>query len=240
MMHETLIAAAFVAGFAGSGHCLGMCGPIVGLMESTPLDRLSPAARRTGYQLGRLIFYVSLGSFAAFASATITQPMGVQHVTMLLRILAAVILMLIGVKLVLNRDSLKFLDRAGRRLWQLLSPLTRHVLPMDNFVKAIGGGFLWGALPCGLVYSAVAIAAVTASPLHGALVMLAFWAGTLPALLGIGLGTRQLLAGRFRKLAGVTVIATACISLVMLVPMSNGEHSHDAHSQHNVAEHAHH
>ena len=45
---------------------------------------------------------------------------------------------------------------------------------------------LWGFLPCGLVYSVIAIALVSGSATGGMLTMLGFGIGTLPALLLTG------------------------------------------------------
>jgi sulfite exporter TauE/SafE len=72
-------------------------------------------------------------------------------------------------------------------------------------------GFLWAWIPCGLVYSVLITAVSTGSPIDGALLMLAFGAGTLPNLLGIGLlaGAAARLAERpwLRQGAGLLVIA---------------------------------
>ena len=88
---------------------------------------------------------------------------------------------------------------------------------MDRPVRAIGAGFIWGALPCGMVYSAVAIAVLAAGALDGALVMLAFWLGTLPALLALGAGAGWLLdANRRRWFGGTLMVASGFVVLALL------------------------
>jgi uncharacterized protein len=60
--------------------------------------------------------------------------------------------------------------------------------------RGYGLGMILGFLPCGLVYSALVIAAATGKPLAGALALISFGLGTAPALLA--LGVLGLLAGR--------------------------------------------
>lgn len=228
-MDWALIAAAFVAGFAGSGHCAGMCGPIVGLFESTPAGALQPAARRVGYNLGRLGFYVTLGLLAGGLSAFALSIMPVKAATITLRIVAGLVLFAIGLKLLLGERGGSWLDRAGQAVWRRMSPLARHVLPMDRFPKAVAVGFIWGAIPCGLVYATLGLAAATGTAAGGALVMLVFWLGTVPALLAIGTGAKAAFNnGRYRKLAGVATIVVACASLALMLPRGDGM-GHGAH-----------
>lgn len=59
-------------------------------------------------------------------------------------------------------------------------------------------GMLWGWLPCGMVYSVLAGAAVSGDAVNGAAIMAAFGAGTLPLLLALGAGiSRARLGGRY-------------------------------------------
>jgi hypothetical protein len=82
-------------------------------------------------------------------------------------------------------------------------------------------GFLWAWIPCGLVYSVLISAVSAGGPLPGALVMLAFGAGTLPNLIGIGLlaGAAARLAERpwVRQGAGALVIGFGVHALWQLL-----------------------
>ncbi|MDY0050845.1 MAG: sulfite exporter TauE/SafE family protein, partial [Halothiobacillaceae bacterium] len=62
-------------------------------------------------------------------------------------------------------------------------------------------GFLWGWLPCGLVYSVLIWAMAAGGPAEGALLLLGFGLGTLPNLLLMGVFAVQL--GRFMRKAWV-------------------------------------
>jgi sulfite exporter TauE/SafE len=92
---------------------------------------------------------------------------------------------------------------------------------------------VWGFLPCGLVYSMLALASVAGGPADGALVMLAFGAGTLPALFAAGLA-----ASRLRVLAQSAVLrrsaAAAYIALGVWFAFTalSGPAGHHGHAGH--------
>lgn len=219
-----------MAGFFGSGHCLGMCGPVVVLFETGE----GSWRRRIAYNAGRAAFYVLLGTVAAGLGAALTQIAGVQNSLYVLRIVAALLVIALGLNLLFNLRILAFLESAGAGLWRKLAPLARRVVPMTSMPRAFAAGFLWGALPCGLVYSALAIAATSGTAVSGALVMLAFWLGTLPALIAAGASAGRIRAwsGRplVRRLAGVLMMAIGAFALAMpLVHQSDGAHDHGQH-----------
>lgn len=233
MTFEAAILAAFLAGFLGSSHCVGMCGAIVVLFEGGPVDsRLSGAwLRRFSYNLGRGSFYALLGAVAAVAGAILTKTVGVSQGLTLLRWMAGLLVVAIGLNLMFDWRVTRFLESAGSGLWRKLSGFSGKVLPATTVPRALGAGFIWGALPCGLVYSAVALAATTASPAAGASVMLAFWLGTLPVLLLIGESAQRLnrlKANRtFRRIAGIVVIL---VGLAALIPLGQSSHNHNHHA----------
>ncbi len=65
-------------------------------------------------------------------------------------------------------------------------------MPLKSPFHAVPFGFLWGWLPCGLVYSTLSWAAVSGNAINGSLLMLSFGLGTLPAMLLVGLGADAL------------------------------------------------
>jgi sulfite exporter TauE/SafE len=78
------------------------------------------------------------------------------------------------------------LEQLGQGLWRRVRPVTGLLLPLDSPLKLLAMGALWGALPCGMVYSVLLTAMLSGSALSGAAVMLAFGLGTLPMLLAMG------------------------------------------------------
>lgn len=196
MSPDLLLPAAFLAGFFGSTHCLGMCGAVVVLLEG----RGGGWLRRVLCNAGRLGFYALLGAVAGGGGAMLTRVAGVEAGLAALRVAAALLVVALGLDLLSGRRILGSLERAGAALWRWLRPLTRRLLPITTPARALGAGFLWGALPCGLVYSAAALAATAGTAAGGAVTMAAFWAGTAPALLSAGAA-----AGRLRQLRGTAL-----------------------------------
>src|SRR5690606_37864229 len=92
-------------------------------------------------------------------------------------------------------------------------------------------GVVWGFLPCGLVYSAAALAATTGSAAAASLTMVAFGLGTLPSMLGMTLaGTAMLRRGSapgLRIAAGVLMLGFAAwTALGPLAPHSGHGAAH--------------
>jgi uncharacterized protein len=227
---ESLLLAALAAGFFGSGHCVGMCGAVVSLLERPRLPD-GNLSRRLAYNAGRLTCYCLLGTVAGAAGLVLTRIAGIGTALLLLRVLAAVLVILLALNLLFDLRSLRFVETAGFALWRRISPLARHVLPATSVPRAYGAGVIWGALPCGLVYAAVAMAAAGGTAIAGAAIMLAFWTGTLPALLLAGTAASRLgsLAGhtRFRRAGGVLLLLLGVLGLALpFRPMDHGAHGH--------------
>jgi len=171
--------AMFMIGLLGSGHCVGMCGGI-----ATGLGFAAQGKRSfvliTGYNLGRIFSYAFAGLLVASLGYWGSQYLALGPI---LRIFAGIILVLMGFYLAGWWRILVYLEKAGARLWRLIQPLGKKLLPVKTFSHALALGMLWGWLPCGLVYTALAYAATSASPFAGAAMMLAFGLGTAPAMI---------------------------------------------------------
>ena len=109
------------------------------------------------------------------------------------------------------------IESAGRLVWRRVEPHARRLFPIDSAFKALGAGLMWGWVPCGLVYSLLALALASGSAASGALVMAAFGLGTLPTLLTAGLAAQRLSALRrrpwIRYPAALAIIAMGVIGL---------------------------
>ena len=185
-MPETGYFALFLVGLLGGTHCVGMCGGIVGALSLG-----APAAGRwslhLAYNAGRIASYALAGLLAGALGAASLGLDGVVPVRLALYLLANLMLIALGVYLLGATRALALTERAGQWLWQRLQPLTRRFLPARTVAQAFPLGLLWGWLPCGLVYSALATALTAGSPQGGAALMLAFGLGTLPNLLLAGI-----------------------------------------------------
>ncbi|MCU0986919.1 MAG: sulfite exporter TauE/SafE family protein [Acetobacteraceae bacterium] len=187
-----LAGALFLAGLAGSAtHCVGMCGPFVlgqvtaGLAARPTLSRLAAGALLP-YHLGRLVTYTGLGAAAGLVAGLAAHGAGLR--------VALPLLLGLGALLMLAQafgQAAPSLSRLGFSLPAgFAAAVTRRAAPFLSDPRGARGfvlGLLLGFLPCGLLYGALAAAAAAGSALGGALAMAAFAAGTVPALVGVGL-----------------------------------------------------
>jgi uncharacterized protein len=236
---SSLLLAAWAAGLLGSTHCVGMCGGISAALSFSLPEHARRGRRLFAYQLaynsGRLLSYCVLGIVVGTLAHGILA--GWAH-SPWPRLLAALFMVALGFYLAGWWKGLQKLESLGGGLWKGLAPLRRKVLPIDRPLKAIAAGSLWGFLPCGLVYSALALALARADALMSGAVMLAFGLGTLPMLLLTGTlagRLRQLLQKpRTRQIAGLLVIFfglwTATAAFI------HSSHAHE-HTNHQTQEH---
>jgi sulfite exporter TauE/SafE len=71
-------------------------------------------------------------------------------------------------------------------VWRRIAPVARSFVPVRTPGQALALGSLWGWMPCGMAYAALALATASGSALGGAATMAAFGAGTLPVLVAVG------------------------------------------------------
>ena len=227
----------FLVGLAGSVHCAGMCGGIVGALSlprgpapslrvaafPVPVRSESAAGGAAlayvgAYNAGRIASYMTAGALAgglAGAAASLA-PLPVLQAG--LHWAANLMLVALGLFLMDAWRGLARIEQVGQALWRHLPPLLRraHRAPPGG-ARMFALGALWGWLPCGMVYSVLVTAMLSGSALHGAAVMLAFGLGTLPMLAALGLaGTRlrTMMARRaVRVVCGFAILAFGILGL---------------------------
>lgn len=192
-------------GFASGVHCVGMCGGIVCAFCANG----GGVPRQLAFNLGRISSYAAAGAAAGLAGGAGAWIAGALPAQTALYALANVMLLLVGLHLAGVGGWLARIESLGAPLWRRLQPLAARLLPARTPAQAYAAGLVWGWLPCGLVYGALAAAAFAGSPAAGALAMLAFGLGTLPNLLAAGLA-----AGRVRALAARRAVRIAAGSVV--------------------------
>jgi sulfite exporter TauE/SafE len=223
-----VLAAAFATGLLGSTHCLGMCAGLSGLFAAgaTVASLKTQLPLALAYNSGRVLSYAFLGAIVALVGGgAVTLAPGLGGV---IRIASGVLIILIGLQVAFQWRLLSLVEKVGASLWNRVAPRAKGLLPVDSISKAAGLGLLWGWLPCGLVYSALLLAATTAQAAGGALVMVAFGLGTMPAMILSGLSASKLSAfmSRNRLGAGLLIVLLGIATLVMplLMTMSAGVH----------------
>lgn len=239
-MTSAILIAAALMGLLGSPHCLGMCGGIVTALSVSPATNANAGRRLRlvlGYNLGRILTYALLGLLVGLFGAGLLTVLGQSAWP---RVVTGLLLIATGLYMAGWWLVPAQLERIGVPLWRVLAPWRQRVLPVNTLPRALGAGLLWGLLPCGLVYSALLVALSQSSPLASSLTMLAFGAGTLPALIVAGSAAEQL--RRFiqrqgvRQVAGSVLLLTGLWTLAMPVyhSMAGGHQHHGggAHAEH--------
>jgi len=199
-----LVVSAFALGIVGGAHCVAMCGGVASLLGSA-----APGGARyvVAYNAGRVLSYTVLG---AAASALGTLSSDFDAARFLLRALAAVCMLVVGLHLVGLPTPAKTLESLGAPLWRRIAPVAKRLLPLRSPLHAIALGAVWGLMPCGMIYAALALAASAQSPSLGAATMAAFGVATLPVMLGAFAAARTVGArvanGWVRRGAGIVVL----------------------------------
>jgi sulfite exporter TauE/SafE len=171
-MQTTLAATALLMGLAGGPHCVAMCGAACAGIGQAAGPR-SASAMWT-FQLGRLVGYSALGAIAAASIEGIgwlsVQTVVLRPVWTLFHVAALVL----GLLLLWTAQQPVWLEGAARRLWSG----ARSLAAGWGRGAPLAMGMLWTFLPCGLLYSALLVAAMTGRVVDGALVMALFVLGT--------------------------------------------------------------
>jgi|SRR5690554_4533203 len=203
-----LLLSAFVLGLLGGGHCIGMCGGLMGALSlAIPADQ---SRKKTIYLLlynfGRILSYAAAGFIFGLAGWAVDQSSGANF----LRLLAGLLLISMGLYLAGWWSGLLRLEQAGQLLWRHIQPATKGFLPIRQSSHALMLGLLWGWLPCGLVYSTLIWSASQGNAGLSALLMLVFGLGTWPTLLASGFAAERLTSflrsRKVRSAAGLLII----------------------------------
>lgn len=225
-----------IGGLLGSSHCVGMCGGFAVALGSGTATWRENLLRQSVYGVGRLFTYTTLGAAAGFGGRKLVLATSVVNVQAVLAIAAGVLLVTQGFRATSAWPALKQRLRHARsqpntvglasptpmqppgfKLPICLQPgLLGSLLRMPGAVGPLLGGVMTGLLPCGLVYAMLALAVSSGNLTDGALTMVCFGAGTLPLMIGLGLGTSFVgVANRRRmfQLAAWCVVVTGGLSL---------------------------
>lgn len=212
MTNDITYLAAFIVGILGGAHCIGMCGGIVGALSfSVTPQKKTPWSILIAYNIGRLTSYTLAGSLAGLLGATLLIVIPLAKMQQVLMLVAAIFMMLMGLYLANWWRLLRYVEQMGGRLWKLIEPLGRKLLPVRSIRQALLLGVFWGWLPCGLVYSVLIWSMSSGTVVSGAFLMLSFGLGTLPNLLAMGIFASQLQGvvqrAWVRKTAGSLLVA---------------------------------
>lgn len=228
-----LLLSAFGAALLGSAHCAAMCGAMACASADVSAEPGARFRASSAYHAARLAAYMLLGAVAGAAGAGIDSTISVQGIIRPAAFVGGVVLIVWG--------SLRALELIGVRVPRfvppgfarsLIAPALRGVASRRPVTRGLLLGAVSPLLPCGWLYAFVASAASTGAASDGALVMAAFWAGTVPALAVVTLGLHRLLGPARRFVPLVTAIALVAVgSMTVVRAMKRGTapvHRHTA------------
>lgn len=195
-MNSELLVPVFAASLLGSVHCAAMCGGFVAIAGEGVSGR-ARAWTQLIYNAGRLISYLTLGALAGALGHAVDLAGSAAGVGRFASIVSGSVMILWGLAALLETQGVRVLRGrvpVPRRLTEGLASL-RNRPPLW---RALALGLATTLIPCGWLYAFAVTAAGTGSPARGALVMVAFWAGNAPLLLGLGVVLNAAL-GRVRR-----------------------------------------
>ncbi|GIX05556.1 MAG: hypothetical protein KatS3mg114_1425 [Planctomycetaceae bacterium] len=202
-----------LGGLLGSAHCVGMCGVLSAGVSWGACTLGESARRQMLYSLGRLASYATLGGLAGQVGAQVSGgAVGWLGLTVLSWV-AGWALLVVGWQAWRGpRGTAGATGVVPCALAWGLAPLLRSCRPWE----VLAAGILTGLLPCGLVYAFVALAASRGSAVAGAVTMLLFGLGTLPAMLLSGMGLARWGLGlrqRWWRVAALAIMITGVLTL---------------------------
>lgn len=180
---------AFILGLSASTHCVVMCGGIAtALSAKNKAKQKGAKLRLLSFHVGRIICYGFLGITAGvgvqISAQLLDQQTDFYHtLSAVLRLLAALLLLLTALYLANINHAIKHVEKIFSPIWKIISPHTIRFMAMNTSLDAIKLGFLWGFLPCGMIYTAIIWALSQQHSMWAGSLMLAFGLGTSPSLL---------------------------------------------------------
>ena len=218
-----LVASVFAAALLGSVHCAGMCGGLACVVSGGARAGARAAAAYNG---GRLASYLALGVLAGTAGAGFDRMGAVAGVARPAAIVAGFLMIVWGGASAIAAAGVRMpWLRTPARAGAVLASIMRSVRERPATQRGLVLGVLTPLLPCGWLYAFVATAAAAGTPLRGALVMVTFWAGTVPMMASLGLGL-QLAAGPLRRRLPALTSATLVVIGLLTITGKFVAHGH--------------
>jgi sulfite exporter TauE/SafE len=214
---------AFLIGIAGGVHCIGMCGGIASAFSFAIPQKASQSLYILAYNLGRILSYALAGALTGYLGSLASS--AVYTAIPALQILSIVFLILLALYISDWYKGLSKLEQIGGYLWRKVSPLSKRFLPFRTPLSALAYGAIWGWLPCGLVYSMLTWSLASESAVNGALFMLFFGLGTLPAVMATSFGAGFLMpilqSAKTRKIIACILLAFSLFLTFKLITGNN-------------------
>ena len=216
-MNGSLVTMAFVTGLLGAGHCIGMCGGLVGALSLSACARPGGWSFHLLYNVGRVATYTLIGAVVGWLGPALAYTDRFHTATRTLLLASDLFIILVGLGTVGMFAGLNVakLDFPGPL--RAITSSVKRLRQLPPLLSALPLGLVFGFLPCGYLYAVAITAAQSADVATGALMLLAFGLGTVPALLIIGTAA-QWLGSTVRvwmvRTAGLLVAGMGVVNLV--------------------------
>jgi len=215
----TVALAVLVASLIGSPHCAGMCGGFVCFYAGSAAGTTGRGGgwAHAAYNGGRLISYVALGTLVGAAGAGLDAAGSLVGLSRLAAVVAGSLMVGWGLSRLAALRGIRLSFPGGSASARgVLGRLLAKARGRPPIVRAAVTGLFTTLLPCGWLYAFVITAAGTGSAAGGALVMLAFWAGTLPMLVAVGVGAHRLAGPFARRLPAASAVFVVALGLLSI------------------------
>ncbi|MEM9410312.1 MAG: sulfite exporter TauE/SafE family protein [Planctomycetota bacterium] len=187
------MATVFVASLLGSLHCVGMCGPFALLASSTAQSRKSAIVPTLAYSGGRLVSYILVGVVFGACGFVLNASTSFSVWQQTASLAAGILMIAVGLVALARAIGWQIpMPKTFRPIQRILQNIFEKSKDMAPVHRALTIGALSSLMPCGWLYTFAITAAGTGSPLTGAILMVAFWAGTVPTLVALMLGFGQI------------------------------------------------
>jgi sulfite exporter TauE/SafE len=222
---SSMLVSGMLTGLVGGfSHCAGMCGPFaitqtINNYDKNSINKFGTFERIKGaallpYHLGRISTYTILAMVATYATSSFFTEAGYKKFSIAAIIVAA--LFLIGVLFPVVSPTKLLGGKSSAKFSNFISSHSKNLFANPRGFNGFKLGAILGLMPCALVFSALFFAAASGTIFNAATIMMAFGAGTIPALFITAYGGSYL--QKFLKNnKAIFTKSAAALSLVALV-----------------------
>lgn len=214
---------AMLLGLLASAHCAGMCGGLQSVLQQSQVIRSKRQIfiHLVVLNIGRLSVYVLFGFLVGSLGTEILEVVDIPQLTRSARYITSVLLIVLGLQLIIAKAKpFERIERIGICIWNFVSRYQPKV-NQSSIGTSYRRGLIWGFLPCGLVYGVLLTTLFSNNGWQGAITLLGFGLGTLPALLLTGSLYQQLrvlVRSRYTQFFGGAIFIQGGL-LMLLAPL---------------------
>ncbi len=218
-----LLGTVFLASLLGSLHCVGMCGPFALLASSNPRGRSAAVVPTMAYSLGRLITYSVIGLIFGGLGMAINRGSAINQWQQTATYLAGGLMIGVGLIALARCFGVRIpLPTIVSPLQKFLQANFQRTIQLSPLPRALAIGMLTSLMPCGWLYTFGITAAGTGNPFSGMILMMVFWAGTVPIMTALMLGVSRIGSGlqqRIPLMMAMLVVLLGVFTIAFRAPV---------------------